>query len=282
MFMECPRKYYWYQKRGYSPKKRPDYVQLGTYFHKAMEVWARAGQEEARATIKNTLSKQLDETKHIEDFDPHSLEKAEAILLGMVDGFPYPVEPTAIEEKFALDFEGHLLAGRVDGTKTIGGRAMIFDYKTKGSLDDVGDDSLLVRDFQASFYFYSMVLLNRYFEGVEFLYVRRPSLRQRQKEPWWSFCKRIYKDYIDKNRRDFYYARAVTYRDRKDAAWLDNLRQVLKNIEICDNFDIWPMYESACKVWTRCPYMRICNDDSDWKDHYDDIGPDAHPELEED
>lgn len=281
-FMECPRKYYYMQICGYFPKYRPEYVNLGILFHRAMEAYAHGGLVKAQRQIKNDISNTFDEARKIEDMDTKLLEKAEYTLLGMVEGYPYEVNPTSAEMKFEVEFEGHLLGGKVDGIRTGGGRAMIFDYKTKGSLDGVDDHALLSRDFQASFYFYGLGLLCKRFEGVEFIYVRRPSLRQRRKERFTTFCERIYKDYLDENRRDFYYGRAFTFRDPDDKTWLENLKNVLKNIQIFDNFDIWPMHETACRLYRRCQYLPICNNEEGWQEKYDVLGPDAHPELEDD
>lgn len=285
-FMDCPRAYYHNQIQGYFPKKRPEYIAVGSLFHQAMDIWASEGKEEARAHIRERTGEVFDRLDEFPDFDPDNLEVTEQVLLGMLDGYPYPItENKHIEMEFHAPYKGHVLAGRVDGMCQYGGRDMIFDYKTVGSLSGRDDEELLKRNFQASFYYHVLTKLQNYnIEGVQFIYVKRPELRQGKKENKKTFAQRIYKDYLsgrkDKNGDLVYYKRANTFRARNDQMWMRNLDMILNQIQTCNEKAEWPMHEISCKSWNRrCEFLPICNKIDGWEAWYDVLGYDVHPEL---
>ena len=282
MFMRCKRLYKLSQIDGWYPKHRPEYINLGTLFHIAMETWAKHSKESAIKCIKTETSKVFQETFDLGDFDSKHLEKAESTLLGMLEGYPFPVATDAPEREFYHPYGDHVLAGKIDGIRSTGGRLMITDYKTKGSLDQVDDEDLLKRNFQASFYFYLLSKIDeKPYEGVEFIYVRRPALRLKTKPPeqWASFCRRIQRDYNDPKRKDFYFKRVFTFRDRKDMGFWRNLHLIVREIGYSMEQNVWPMNETSCSQYRKCPYIAICNGDPDWEARFVNRGSDHHPEL---
>ena len=285
-FMDCPRKYYLNQIQGFFTKSKPEYVKIGTLFHQGMDIWASEGKEKARNHIMDRMAELFDTLDDFSDFDPDNLEISENILLGMLDGYPYPIlNNKHIEMEFHAPYKGHVLAGKVDGMCQFGGRDMIFDYKTVGSLSGKDDLELLKRNFQASFYYYVLTKLQNYFiEGVQFIYVKRPELRQKVKESKKALAERIYKDYLsgrkDKNDKLVYYLRVNTFRARGDQEWMKNLDMILNQIQSCNERDEWPMHEVSCKSFNRrCDYLPICNKMDGWEAWYDVLGYDVHPEL---
>jgi hypothetical protein len=285
-FMRCPRQFFHSQISGWRRKVRPDYVGIGVLFHEAMEKWARLGKEEAEKHIKASVSKIFADSLDVDDMNPENLKWAESILMGMIDGYPWPVHADYAEMEFKYPFKGHSLRGKVDGIRTIdGGRRVIFDYKTAGSLYRKDDAPLLKRDFQASFYFYLLSKIEKTpFEGVEFFFVKRSGLRLRKSknEQWATYCRRIYNDYVDKKRRGDYYLRTVTFRDPRDETFFSNISWVVSELDRCVETDQWAMHETACGGYRACPYVPICNDDPEWERLYDNVGPDHHPELKGD
>lgn len=287
-FLSCERKYFLNQVKGYFPKRQAEHVKTGTMFHKAMEIWAGADQEAAVTYIKDMMHNIFTMNSENADFDVYKLIAQEAVIVGMIEGYPYDVRDVeGAEIEFKARYKEFLLRGKVDGHYKRGGINYLFDYKTKGSLDRVTDQELLKRNFQASFY---LNVINHLcdrdeYDALEFIFIRRPSIRQKQKEGSDAYARRVVKDY--KERPDFYYRKAVAHRDTEDGTWMRSFIQHIDCLTQCyemrgsDNIERWPMRETSCGMYGRCPYLMICNKTDGWEDWYDMKGPDHHPELSE-
>jgi hypothetical protein len=285
MFLDCPRKYQQNQIHGWFEKDVSEPLLIGNIFHECMERWGKYGKEDAIKHVKMAVSQRFTDTYQDADFDTDALERIEHMLLGMVDGYPYEGVADKYEHEFSLPLKGHLLAGKVDGLQSIGGRRMVFDYKTTNKIYDKGNPDLLRRDFQASLYFYALSkTLNAQFDGVEFIYVKRSELKpwESKNEQWLTYCRRLQKDYLDEKRRDTYYKRAFTLRDPKDETFWSNLLLVVSELDRCVDIDRWIMNETSCSKYGRCPYLDICNGRVGWETQYENRGPDHHPELKGD
>ena len=278
-FLTCERKYFINQVKGYFPKRQAEHVSTGVMFHKAMEIWAESDRETAVAHIKDAMGIVFKANSENAEFDVYKLIAQEAVIVGMIEGYPYPVsDVVGAEIEFDTEYMGYCLRGKVDGEYKRGGINYLFDYKTKGSLDRVTDQELLKRNFQATFY---LNVLNRLcgaeYDALEFIFIRRPSIRQKQKEGSDAYARRVVKDY--KERPEFYYRKAVAHRDTSSNGWMINLMQHIEHLAHCYEYSFWPMRETSCGMYGRCPYLPICNQVDGWEDLFDMKGPDHHPEL---
>jgi hypothetical protein len=281
-FLTCPKYFYWNQVRGAFKKGININMSVGTLFHSAMEIWAKEGQEGAIGFLRTAVQHTFRECRDDPAFNPDELTKIDAILLGMVSHYPFPVLADQAEVEFRVPFLDFELAGKWDGEHCYDGRKVIFDYKTKKRMPSHIDDfSLNKRDFQGQFYFYTARLLLRHdeYEGFEKIYVKQPELRQGKKETLHEFCRRIQQDYAQ--RTDDYYKRVPIFFDPEDGEFIHQLTLILKQIKqrLADN--VFEMNYTNCKTkyHKHCVYLPACNQEIGWEDLYDWRGPDHHPEL---
>lgn len=282
-YLTCPRFYYLNQIKGYFKKRKDLNLSIGTLFHSAMEIWSKEGQEGAIGFLRTAVQHTFKEHRLDPSFDTAELTKADAILLGMVEHYPFPVMADQVEVEFRVPFNNFDLAGKWDGEHSYDGRKVIFDYKTKKRMPSHIDDfSLNKRDFQGQFYFYvaRKLLKADQFEGFEKIYVKQPELRQNKNETLDRFCFRMRQDYA--KRPDFYYKRVPIFFDPDDGEFMNNLTYLTSEIGArIKHGTYWEMNYTNCKTkyHKHCVYLPICNQEPGWEDLYDFKGPDHHPEL---
>jgi RecB family exonuclease len=297
-FLTCPRLYYVKQIAGLHPKQISWKIEVGQIYHEALEIWQKDALEPALRHVKNRFSVLFTEKTKEGEVDAEHMEFQETMVLGMVENTPWDVRALEFsEEKFDIGLERiplaldpeientYRLAGKVDGLgKNRDGRLVIRDYKTKGDIARTAQPHIMDRDLQASLYFYVYhhAKGRRDLEGVEFCLVRRPSIQRRQKETRVAFLQRVREDYL--KRPEFYYADNVTYRDPNDSSFFVSLSHIVRQIHQNTCTNRWYENYTQCKGFGGggCYYLPYCTKEAGWQDNFVDLGPDRHPELEED
>jgi len=291
-FMTCPRMYLVKHILGFHPKEESWKLRVGSVYHEGCRVRWEKGLDEALIWVQKFFSDHFHAHCQEEDFSAEHLEFQEAMVLGMVENTPWDVRDLDEAEKefwVSLDAlelipdglsQEYGIAGKVDGVGKRDGRPVIREYKTKGDISKAAKSHAMDRNLQASLYYYAFQRALGYeqLEGVQFCLVRRPSIARRQKEKQETFCKRVRQDY--KDRPDFYFSDNVTYRDPRDNGFLTNLNTLVHLIDENTQKNRWYENLTQCKGFGKgCAYLPYCTKAPGWMDHFQNLGPDAHPEL---
>ena len=289
-FLTCEKKYFWSQVDGKRKKRYGEIPRnVGEIVHLGFEVWRKEGKNAAVRAIKDRTGELFTQGYTRDGFDPDKLEILETTSIAMVENMPWEL-PDEVEREFCvpaerlgLDNIPFNLAGKIDGVaRDKRGKPVLREYKTKGDISKAIKPVSLDTNLQASFYFYvaQRALGLGSLRGVEFCFVRRPSIRQRKDETIKAFLYRLTKDY--EKRPNFYYIEALTYRDPEDATFMLALRAILERIIYCLSNGTWLSNFTQCEGLTyTCPYVGLCHQEYYEPDAYEDVGPDHHPELSE-
>lgn len=287
-FLVCPKSYFFDQIVGIQRKGLPEYMGVSVVLHKALELYKKEGIKAGEKHIKDSTEEAYEKAVVINpNFDTNDIRTAETYLTSILHHLPWNVDslqgaeiefkhPVGLVFQNLSHLKDHYFAGKVDG---IGldpnGRQFVVDYKLKGSFDRMKHEDVLRKNFQASFYYYLNLPSLPDLEYVQFRMCKRPMIRQTKKETFEGYLERLYNDY--KERPDFYFYEANTFRDPKDKSFLMNLSLIIVRILASRSSGHWQENSPAC---AGCNYLAACVEKMGWEDMYDWVGPDYHPELE--
>ena len=220
-YRTCNRKFYYRNVLKLEPKKLSSALSLGTVFHNCFDMLF---QKKTKPEIHQYVAKFYEDAIRT-SLDPSQQEWLsidQYKVLGMWDNYPLndmefeKVEPE-VSFRVKLDgLKGIYLKGRVDGLVVRQGKYWIREVKTtsmkKGEFQKKASVS-----YQGSGYIYGVEKFRGIkIEGVVYDVVFKPALRRGVHETAGDFGERIYQDYCNPDRKDFYYLRFFTYRSAKE------------------------------------------------------------------
>lgn len=173
----------------------------------------------------------------------------------------------------------YLLAGKVDGICTLEDETWLVEYKTASTVDRQYIARLRL-DGQVTTYLYAMErVLQRPIAGVIYRIIRKPSIRQTQKETFEAYCNRLEADY--RARPDFYFVEERLYRSREDMTLFEvELWDMTQRMLWERKKDIHHRNTARCTDFGTCEYMPICLQEAGWEGLYE--YKEANEELRED
>lgn len=295
-YMLCPKLYYWRQVKGYQWKMMPGYIGLGTLVHSGLEERALNGMESAIRMITDKLEAAFagteDEADYSSSFSGDKLAIHETTAKAMVRNTPESWlmnDLLTVEEEFYVPWDTSMgeivLAGKVDGTLRREGRLVIRDYKTMGDFGKYQDPLILERNWQANFYRYMLPAFDyeKYgeIEGMEFLLIRRPTIRQRQKETVMQYMKRVELDYASPKRVDHYYGDVIAFPTGGEDKFRTTLNQWLEDMSNAITTGEFRQSHPQCSPFAgrRCPYLKLCLGHKGAEEDFHCKGANCHPEL---
>lgn len=154
------------------------------------------------------------------------------------------------------------LAGKADGLLLNDTGYWLVEYKTTGVMDKTYVDRLSL-DAQMTTYLCGLQRQdNISIEGVIYRIIRKPTIRQRQKETILQFTARLTADY--KSRPDFYFYEERLYRSKEDLHEFEReLWDIAQDMGECHKQGRWYRDTTRCGTFGRCDYMDLCLRKSD-------------------
>lgn len=263
------------------PKRNSEARNIGTAVHKGLETHS----------VDAALA-ELDREVHSQE-EQDKLDVRKATVSAMLKGYWAAgfqefdsLEP---ELKFSVPIRNprtgafskkFLFEGKVDGVAMVDGQHWLVEYKTAGALDQSYFDKLYL-DTQITSYIYgAQRALGITFAGVIYRVIRKPTIRQKQKETLDEYCKRLEADYLDPERKEFYFADAKLYRSQEDiAAFEQELWDFTQQYLFDNRCNCHMRNTSRCLDWGKCEYMPICMQEAGWEALYERREP--HEELKD-
>lgn len=259
MYLNCPAAEYLRYKASLVPRLKGSTARLlGSAVHKGLET----GNIDEALALFDTVQPVSQEEQDQLDLDRVTCR---AMLLGAKKAFE-PLENMQHEVEFNLPIlnpqtgrAGRLfrLAGKVDGICTKDGETWLVEYKTASTITKAYIDRLGI-DGQITTYMHAMQrVLGKPIAGVIYRIIRKPSIRQGQKETLEQYCKRLEEDY--QNRPEFYYVEQMLYRSADDLkAYAQELWDIAQRMQWDHKFGIHPHNTARCTDFGSCEYMPIC------------------------
>lgn len=279
-FLNCERKYELGHVDRLELLARPKPLTMGHAFHRSIELNdPEAGANELRAEA--VVSSQQDEDRL--RVDEATIVSAAALYLAQ---WPAPAdEQRELEFKVRLrnPWSGHYsrtfdLLGKADGVTDLGTHLDLSEIKFTGNID-VQRVRRLKLDRQVSLECYGLWrATGKFVREVNYRFVRKPSIRQRQKESVDEFCVRLAQDYVE--RPDFYSHGETLYRDTEDLLriegelweWADQMRRAKTR-------DLWTRNTSQCHEFGGCAFIPICSGEPDAMALYREREPRPQEEI---
>lgn len=282
-FRTCPRKYSFEYIRARVPIRKTKALEVGTAWHKAMEVYWKEGRE---AAIQWLIS-QVDLLDEVDT----------AKLVALLRHYNPPAEQyemVSIEEQFegAIRVPGrpHALHGyRFGGWRDMvlrdrAGRLWLLERKTTSD-EIVGWGDFWRRlnlDFQTSVY-----LLYGTFEGVLYDVVRKPMLRPSKADEVTAATQRVpvidaYLERVSKeiatNVGAYFQFREIRKTPEDLAETTADLAQWAQNLRACHRSGRFPRNTGACRgLWGPCQYIDVCSGAASLDDDALFQDKDSHP-----
>lgn len=206
----CARKYYLSYELGLRKKDPADALKFGTAYHAGLEARAKGIERVDAVTMAI-------ETAGDAAFDEVTAEKINSLLIGYYSKWGEAADDPMIAEMtpevefcFRLPFlRGFAIAGKIDGIVTLrDGRRGLIEHKTTG--EDISWDSDYWRNINRDqITLYGIAIEKLKLLPVEvYVYdvIRKPTIRQTQKETPVEYGQRLTKDAVEV-RPDYYFAR---------------------------------------------------------------------------
>jgi hypothetical protein len=268
----CTKKFYYGNVLGLIPKKTTSALTIGSVIHECFDsLFKGKSKTDILTDIKNTFRKSQSES-----LDPNEQERLtidEYTVLGMWNNYPMnemEFEEVHPEESFKVKLDGLrgvYLTGRVDGLVKRQGKWWIREVKTT-SMDRRSFQSKASVSYQASGYIYGIEKqFNNKIEGIVYDVIKRPLLRRKVEESAMDFGERIYDDYRDPKKKEFYYDRHFSYRTSKEISEFEkDMVELAKDIRVRKRVGNWYRNTDSCYSFnSECPYKKIC-----WIDNPDE------------
>ena len=241
-----------------APKATGSPRKLGSAVHKGLETGSVAEALALLGSVEPATQEQQDAL----DIDRATCK---AMLEGAQTAFT-PLENLRPEQAFTLPIinpatgavsRSYALSGKVDGICTQDGETWLVEYKTAASVDRQYIARLRL-DGQVTTYLYAMQrVLGCKLAGVIYRIIRKPSIRQTQKETFEAYCQRLEADY--RERPEFYFTEERLYRSQADLKRYEaELWSLTQRILWERKHDIHPMNTARCTDFGTCEYMPLC------------------------
>ena len=240
------------------PRVQSHHLSLGSAVHKGLET----GSIDAALTTFDGIFPSTQEEQDQLELDRITCE---AMLTGYFAQFEsfaaYEAEiefavPIVNPRTQALS-KRFVLAGKVDGLAKIDNEWWVCEYKTASRLDRAYIDRLAL-DTQITTYIYGLQRTRGIrIAGVLYRILKKPTIKQRQKESAAQFRDRLVEDY--KERADFYYDEQRLYRSQADLCtfeaelWAFTQRLLAERRE-----GLHIRNTSQCTAYGGCPYIPLC------------------------
>lgn len=270
-YRDCRRKYYFRYILGLVPSQEKASLRLGSAFHKGVELYYQGKDLQACIYGAGQLFQDADTTGWTES-DYEEMDKQAAILEGMLRG--YALRLNDREEFQEVIPEREFLnpiinpatgastprfqhAGKADGLFKRDGQWWLREFKTASSIDKGYVDRLKL-DTQITSYMEALQAdMGITIAGIIYTVVKKPSIKQTQKETPAQYCERVIADYQD--RLDFYFWQEQFYRNQNDLVeWQYERWDIQKDIAESMRTERWYRNTSSCGQYGGCAYMPLC------------------------
>jgi hypothetical protein len=259
---------------------------IGTMVHKAFEIQSKSGTLDGRKYLadqcREMWQKAVEEDASARDED---FEKNKVMMLAMYDNFPFSLCPHQVEflVEMPTGIDYWTFKGKVDGRgiHPALNQQFLYDYKVKTRYDKILASRALQTNLQGLLYttaYHDMTGERAYWKIIV---IKKTELRQGKKEAFGKYLSRIKEDYsknLDKN-----FKQASVEFDAERLRWMKEWLQAL--VWEIQEEDAWRMNPCACTGFEQgftCDYYPYCYKELGWQRQYEEVGPDHHPELEED
>lgn len=279
-YQECPEKFHHREIELLHPRVKREAQVFGGNLHRALEI----GEDKAIAEIREA-SHPMSQT----EADKQAV--TEAMISGACRGLKmkFGPEPAGIEREpeFLLPLinpdtgrlsQKFMLGGKADWIYQDGRTWTLGEAKTRGTHLTNADIAKLDLDQQVLNEVAGLQTARGITVAkVEYLYIFKPSIRQKQTETVDQYCARIIEDYQE--RPDFYFHQETIYIDQaRVTTWERDLWRIVQAINWSVKRDWWYRNTSRCAEWSGCEYLPLCRGD-DVTGLYE-IG-ESSPELQE-
>lgn len=291
-FRNCRKKYQYRYEMNLVPKTTKPALRLGTAVHKGLEeYYLGVDVESCIESAFGILTPQDTLGWGQEDFDRLAVQKATAE--GMLLGYNKRFDDRGLYEQIMPEYEFCIPlinpetgapsktfqhAGKLDGLFKLNGQWFVGEFKTASQ---VGHDYLerLKLDTQITSYLAAAQLaLGIKIAGVIYKILKKPSIKQTQKETVQQYCERLIADY--QTRTDFYFHQEILYRTQDDLTEYGFEKwEVAKDILDARRTGRFYKNTSMCSLYGLCEYMPICTGGQQALAHYETRAP--HEELSE-
>lgn len=207
---------------------------------------------------------------YIDNEAPTPTEESETLIslgLAMVEGyfnrFGY-YEKVINEIHFEIPLaDGSYYHGYIDGLIEEDNGYWLLEIKTASIIDKTYIDKLAFNE-QIDNYFYAIkngylenIKLDKPLLGIKYRILKKPLIRQKQKESIMEFRKRL----VEKMADPEYIIEKILYRTEEQTEQVINyINQDISNIK---NTKIFTKTLTACSTFGRCPYMELCAGEPD-------------------
>lgn len=279
----CPMYFYWRHKKLLVPTMRDGARSVGSAVHKGIET----GSIDDSIAVLTTQEPTTQEERNRLDTD---IAITKAMLTGYFEHFDTAF-PEAEERIPELKFEvpiinpttkatsrTYYLTGKADDLVKIDGQWWLVEHKTAGQIGKSYIDRLML-DSQITTYIYGIQrMMDIDIVGVIYRILRKPTIRQTQKETLDQYLNRLTQDYI--NRPDFYFYEEKLYRSQEDLKQFEReLWLFTKMLLKMENESIYFKNTSRCGEYGGCMYAPLCKQEPDAEMFF--TTEESNPELRE-
>jgi hypothetical protein len=261
----CNRKFYYRNILRLEPKKISSALTIGTVLHGCFDLLFQGKDKNEIATyINNSFAEAVSNTMDPSQAERFTIDKF--IVLGMWNNYPFSdmeFDKVYPEQSFKVrlgNMRGMCYKGRVDGLVIRNGRPWIREVKTT-SMDRRQFQSKSNVSYQAAGYMYGIQKsMGMKTEGVVYDVIKKPLLRRRVNETTDDFAKRIYEDYCDPTKKEFYFDRFFSYRTAKEIEEFEkDMILLARDIRTRIGKNIWYRNTDSCYQFnSECPFKQIC------------------------
>lgn len=269
-----------YTKQLVSKFRKPS-LDIGTAVHKGLET---GSVEEALKALPEVFASTQAEADKAET----NKVLVEAMLLGYFSKYkPFDPEKTQNEIKFEIPIinpktkaasKSFCLQGKVDALTMIDGQYWLVEYKTAGQITGNYFERLEIDDQITSYIYALQRTLNIQIVGVIYRVIKKPHIKQTQKETLSKYHERLINDYQE--RPEFYYFEGKFYRSQEDLAKFEkDLWYFTQQLLYEKRQGINTRNASRCVDFGTCTYFPICTNQEDAELLFEIKAP--HEELNE-
>lgn len=269
-----------YTKQLVSKFRKPS-LDIGTAIHKGLETGSI---DDALKTLPDIFATSQE--------DADKAETNRVLVTAMLTGYfaryePFDLGVTQNEIKFNIPIinpktkatsKSFCLQGKVDALTMIDGQYWLVEYKTAGQINNSYFERLEIDDQITSYIYALQKTLNIKIVGVIYRVIKKPGIKQTQKETLAQYHERLLKDYQE--RPDFYYFESKFYRSQEDLAKFErDLWYFTQQMLYEKRLDINTRNASRCVDFGVCTYFPICTNQEDAELLFEVKAP--HEELNE-
>lgn len=273
-FRKCPRYYFWkHVRRLEKPKLSVPFI-TGRIMHHGIQTLFSAPEKadsEIKKSFKSEAQKARKQFPEMEIRDEENLAQQQFTTVGMLKAFRshysrflQKTKHVATEKELRYELSKKVVVvGKIDNILNNSGLNYIFELKNLKSLDMKRVESIKT-DPQSSLYFTINNLIEKKKEnkvdGIIYQVIRKPSIRQKQKESRGEFLRRLedwyssgeggLKFHLERLKKPFISGEAV----------LNTLRKVTDLMLACKTKDDYYQDFNYCiHEWGQCQFYGLCH-----------------------